>query len=83
VTLTGADVTRQDAACMSALRAARYALLASVANYMTTLLLGLLKLEMISDLLFLVGLASVVGITVSSIACIFLQVWVSLKRRAR
>lgn len=68
---------------MTALRIARNTLLASVAIYAATLLLGLLKMG-VSDLLFLVSISSVIGIAVSAIACVLLQMRASfLKRPAR
>ena len=59
-------------------------LLASVAVYATALLLGfkigmISELPPLSELLFLVGLASILGMVVSSVACVFLQIWVLLK----
>jgi hypothetical protein len=62
------------------LRISRYALLASIVVNAAALLLGLLKIASIFELLFLVAIASMIGIVVSSIACIFLQIIAAIRR---
>jgi hypothetical protein len=66
---------------MTALGISRRILLASIAIYATALFL-VLKLEIGSDLLLFGALVGAIGMVVSSIACVFLKIWVLLRQQS-